>query len=235
MVEDLRKVFDTHSIAGNKLSSKLLGQEIEPPTDNSPTEPTDSDDTGHSSSEAATNYYWTNEPKKKKRNPASVKDSSESTSDLDSDDYNDVYSNIFTIRMNDVVRIQPGRVFPEPASPRSIALLMRQRCYRAGMNDAQMREALLCSSVDVSAVTEIDTAVTEEDASTIIAVTNSAMTTTFSHHYGRSREALTANAMDTENDDDWSEVLHGADKCTVCCDDQHPDDLPEDCGSNPAM
>ena len=137
VVEDLRKVFDTHSIAGSKLSSKLLGQENYPPTNNS-TEPTDEDDTEHSSSEAAT----TTEPKKKKRNkkktPSSVEDSfssSESTSGHESDEYNDVYTNISTIRTNDVVSMQPGRVFPEPASPRSIALLMRQRCYRAGMDD----------------------------------------------------------------------------------------------------
>ena len=239
VVEDLRKVFDTHSIAGSKLSSKLLGQENYPPTNNS-TEPTDEDDTEHSSSEAAT----TTEPKKKKRKkkkkrtPASVNDSfsSSSTSDHDSDEYNDVYTNISTIRTNDVASMQPVRVFPEPASPRSIALLMRQRCYRAGMNDAQMRKALLCSGVDISAMTEIDTAMTEEDTSTITAVTNSAMT---AHPppfltITEARESLTANAMTPAHDDDPAEVLHGNDKCTVSCEDWHPDDLPEDCGYHPS-
>ena len=207
VVEDLKKVFDTHSIAGSKLSDKLLGQEIKIPTDYS-TEPTDEDTTDHSESEAAT----TKEPKKKKRKkknfPANVTDSlssSESTSDPGPDEYNDTYTNISTIRTHDVTSMQPGRVIPEPASPRSVALLMRQRCYRAGMNEAQMRKALLCGGVDISAMTEIYPAVTEVDT-----------------------------AVTPENDDDQAEVLHGADKCTVYCEDQHPDELPEDCGYHPS-
>ena len=236
VVEDLRKVFDTHSIAGIKLSDKLLGQEMKKPT-NYNTEPTDEDTSDQSESDAATTIIP--KKKKKKKPPVKVTDdssSAESTSVPDSDEYNDTYTNISMIKTNDVACMQPGRVFPEPASPRSIALLMRQRCYRAGMNDAQMRDALLCSGVDIFAVTEIDTAMTEEDASTIIAVTNSAMTAdpppflTISE----ASESLTANAMATEDDDDQSEVLHGADKCTVSCDDQHPDDLPEDCGYHPS-
>ena len=168
--------------------------------------------------------------------PSSVEDSfssSESTSGHESDEYNDVYTNISTIRTNDVVSMQPGRVFPEPASPRSIALLMRRRCYCAGMNDAQMREAMLCSGVDISALTEINTAMTED---TITAVTNSAMAAHPPPFLSimDAKEALTANAMSPENDDYQAEVLHGADKCTVSCEDWHPDDLPEDCGYHPS-
>jgi hypothetical protein len=104
------------------------------------------------------------------------------------------------------------------------------------MNDAQMRKALLCSGVDISAMTEIDTAMTEEDASTITAVTNSTMTAQPPPFLTitEARESLTANAMATENDDDQTEVLHGPDECTVSCDDQHPDDLPEDCSYHPS-
>ena len=96
VVEDLKKVFDTHSIAGIKLSDKLLGQEMKIPTDYS-TEPTDEDTTDHSESEAATT---TEKPKKKqrkkKKSPTSVTDSlssSESTSDHGPDEYNDTYTN----------------------------------------------------------------------------------------------------------------------------------------------
>ena len=205
VVEDLRKVFDTHSIAGIKLSDKLLGQEMKKPT-NYNTEPTDEDTSDQSESDAATTIIP--KKKKKKKPPVKVTDdssSSESTSVPDLDEYNDTYTNISMIKTNDVACMQPGRVFPEPASPRSIALLMRQRCYRAGMKEAQMRKALLCGGVDISAMTKIYSAMTEVDT-----------------------------AMTPENDDDQAEVLHGANKCTVYCEDQHPDDLPEDCGYHPS-
>jgi len=234
VVEDLKKHFDTHSIAGVKLSGKLLGQPSKPTTDYS-TEPTDEDTSDQSESDAAA---FARKPKKKKKKPpikANDVSSSESASVPDPDEYVDEYANISTIRTNDVTSTQPGRVFPQPASPRSVALLMRQRCLRAGMNDAEMRKALLCSGVDISTVAETVTAMTEE-VSTFTGVTNSAMV---AHPppfltIMEAREALTANAMTAGYNDDQAEVTHGPDKCTMFCEDRPPDQLPDDCGYHPS-
>lgn len=64
VVEDLKMVFDTHSIAGEKMAARLLGPSFPNDTDNS-TEPTDYDN--DSSNSAATNCETAANPKRRKR------------------------------------------------------------------------------------------------------------------------------------------------------------------------
>ena len=219
VVEDLKKLFDTHSIAGVKLSGKLLGQPSKPFADNS-TEPTD-DESNSEPPSSDQEEDKVNRTSKKKRKVARIRriSSSSTRSSMDqslpshdtaSDEYKDDYTNISTIRTCEKTEPpDPDKVAYGPTVPLSAIMMMQQKCHQAGMDSKQTIEALQCAGVS-----------TEEMAKVFnMPVTKLAQVMSVT-------KAVTVDHFEDQDP-------HGADKCTVMCESISPHEIPDECGYSP--
>jgi len=209
VVEDLKKHFDTHSIAGVKLSNKLLGSSAQISNENS-TEPTDV-----SSSESPVSDV---ESKKKKKRKKLLKttmatrssDETQSTSEEESDDEM-TYGEKLVAMLNAQSAIP---IEERTINPRHQAII---DSLGLNSNQPQISSSNLAPDEYNDTYTNVSTVLTGSAAKPGLPKTES---TKYKKHPKKQA----------------AQVQHGADKCTMMC--EACDDvstIPEDCGYNPRI